>query len=538
MTDFLRTLRLNLEAGVGVIAVRTRDPMSTAFEVSNFCSAVQRPIRHWDCVRGWIMGDDPIEGKSAGDNHSTNLLHCFTKILSPDTDEGKMPEKGIFCFVNPHLFIKQKDPHPPLVQLLTNMAHTLPSQNRRVILTVTPGFTFPPELQELIPVIDNEPPTVEELCDSAEQIMQDTRVNHERLITRFDSNEMLRIAQAGAGMILPEFESSLARVLQSSVDRREKTEAESVRRALLREKALMVSRNRSLEVMSPVNPDAVGGLDVLKKWISTRVLAMQPEAWEQGVDKPKGVALVGPPGTGKSLCGKMVGSVLGVATIRFDISSVFSGLVGSSEENMREALFLIEGMAPCVVLIDEVDKAISVNSGGDGGTSQKVLGTLLTFMQETKKPIFWMLTMNRTDNIPAELLRAGRLDQVFGVTVPHAGERREIFEHHLRARQVDPAKLDLRPIIDATEDFIGAEIEAIVSEARLTAYNEGKDVTIQHLRDARDSIKPLAKKMAAQFAAMREWCETHATAASTPQSAAVIPDAADGPRRRTRARLN
>lgn len=524
MTDFIKTLRRYLQSGVGVVAIRTRDPMSAASDVANYCSAAQKPIRMWDCVRGWIKGDDPVLGHSAGEPASRDILNCFTSVMDAGAVTPEMPANGVFVFINPHLFLNKANPHPPLVQMLSIMAYALPTQFRRVVLTVPPYFNFPADLQELIPVIDNPPPSVRELSDSAEQVMVDYREKHPKIVTRMDANSMQRVAQAGIGMILPEFEASLARVLTKAADDQTPTETESVRRAILHEKAEMVRRNRSLEVLAPVLPEQVGGLHNLKDWIKTRASAMQPEAWEQGVDKPKGCALVGPPGTGKSLCAKMVGSVLGVATIRFDIASVFAGLVGASEENMREALFLIEGLAPCVVLVDEIDKAIQVSSGGDGGTSQKVLGTLLTFMQETKQPIFWMLTMNRVDNIPAELLRAGRLDQVFGVGVPNDSERMEILRYHLRARGVDPDKVpDLHSMIPLTDRYIGAEIESIASEARLLAYNAGEAVQITHLLEAHSNVRPLSKRMGEQFRAMESWCKENATPANRPDEAATVP---------------
>lgn len=524
MPDFTETIRRYTASGTGVIAVRTRDPVSTVSKVTNFCSASSRPIRLWDCARGWIEGDDPVQGQSAGDLPSVDLRNVLNSILSPDTQNGKMPPNAFFALMNPHLFIKKQEPNPVLVQLLSNLAHQLTENFRRLILTVPTHFSFPAELAELIPIIDDLPPTVDELADSVDITLSDFREKAPKIITRLGPGEAMQIAQSGVGMIQLEFESALARVASAATEYQKPTTCESIRRAVLREKADMVKRNRSLEVLSPVSPEQVGGLHNLKEWIATRASAMDPESWEEGVDKPKGCALVGVPGGGKSLCAKMVGSVLGVATIRFDIASVFAGLVGASEENMREALFMLQSLAPCVVLIDEIDKAVSVSSGGDGGTSQKVLGTLLTFMQETTAPIFWMLTMNRTDNIPAELLRAGRLDQVFGVGVPNADERMEILRYHLSARKVNPDSIDnLDVIINATDRFVGAEIEAIASEARLLAYNDDVRVSLEHLMTAHSRIRPLSRKMSEQFAAMENWCKENATPASRDSTVATIP---------------
>lgn len=530
--QFLNDLRVYVKAGSGLIAVRTRDPVSTAFKVSEFCAGQQRPLRMWDCVRGWIKGDDPVHGESLGKMESMDPLHCFRAILTPTPTE-EVPADAAFLFINPHLFFKRNDPHPPLVQLLTLAAHALPSTRRRVILTIPPSFQFPSDLQELIPVIDHLPPTVEELEDVAGVALEDFREVAGDVLRKLGEADTKLIAQAGAGMIAPEFEAALSRVTAKARDAATPLTGTTARAQMLLEKAGMVRRNRSLEVMTPVNLDQVGGLDNLKAWMQTRVRAMQPEAWEAGVSKPKGCALVGPPGTGKSLCGKVIGTVLGVATIRFDLASVFSGLVGSSEENMREALFMLESLAPAVVLLDEVDKAISVNSGGDGGTSQKVLGTLLTFMQETKAPIFWVPTLNRTQNVPAEFLRTGRLDQVFGVSTPSFKERLEILRIHLRARKANPDDINgLEEVARQTDRYVGAELEGIASEARLLAYNEDKPVGLKHLLDALQGVRPLSKRMADQFNAMESWCAENATPASLSDAAAVIPTVATARSRR------
>ena len=524
MTDFVKTLRRYIKSGVGVIAVRTRDPMETMGQVSAYCSATNRPLRLWDCARGWIKGDDAALGESTGEAASRDLLNVFAAIAGQDTQNGQMPENCVFGLMNPHLFVKPKEPHPMLVQMLSILAHTLPTRHRRMIMTIPTGYSFPPELQELIPIIDDAPPTVAALSDAAEIIFASYRQESSRLVPVVKAEDLKKIGQAGVGMILPEFEASLSRVLGTFVDAQETVNMEKARAAVLREKAEVVRRNRSLEVLTPVTPEQVGGLDNLKEWVRERASAMDPAAWEQGVDKPKGVALVGPPGTGKSLCGKMAGSVLGVATIRFDIASVFQGLVGASEENMREALFLLESLAPAVVLIDELDKAISLNSGNDGGTSQKVLGTLLTFMQETKAPIFWMMTLNRTENIPAEILRAGRLDQIFGVGVPSLTERMAILRYHLKARKVDPDGVqDLDDIARRTDRFVGAEIEAVVSGARLAAFNAKEPLTHAHLAAEVDKTRPLSKRMAAQFTAMETWCKENALPANRDDSLPTIP---------------
>ena len=515
-------------SGGGVTAIRTRDPMATIQAVVAFQMAQNKPLKIWDPARGWLDGTDPFGDKGNG---MQNLVSAFQNILSPDTSDVYLND-CVYVFNMVHHHISSQRPNPELFQLVSLLAHTLPSvrTDRRVLLCVPPSYTFPAELRELVPVIDHAAPGTDELADTIEDVLSDMQSVRGRYIPDLSENDMLRLAQASAGMIAPELENSFSRVILDAATRREVQTAETLRAALLREKSDMVKRSRALEVMPAVSLDQVGGLEPLKAWVASRVRAMDPAAWEQGVDKPKGCALVGPPGTGKSLLGKVIGGVLGVATIRFDISAVFQGLVGSSEENMREALFMLESLAPCVVLLDEIDKVVSTGAGGDSGVSQKVLGSLLTFMQETTEPIFWVPTMNRTENVPAELMRAGRLDEVFGVARPNEQEREAILRIHLEKRKVDVDALgDVSEAVEAMKGFVGAEIEGVASAARLAAFNEDTDVSVEHLIAAAKATKPLASKMPEQFEAMEQWCREHTVPANAPKA---VPQKQAAPRRR------
>lgn len=523
--EYITNLRLYIASGSGVTAVRTRDPMASIISAVTMCAAQKRPVRIWDCARGWLTETDPT---TSGGDGAVDPLTALRNLLSPDTANGKFPANGVFIFNMAHPYLNKANPNPVLMQLLAIMAHKLPRETRRVIWTVPPGYQFPNELVELMPIVDHEAPSVDELIMAATDSLEDFKATARNFLPKtMTTADMQRLAQAGVGMILPEFEGALARVVMDATGKQQTLTAEDLRRKVLREKAEMVKRNPALEVLEPVSLDQVGGLDLLKDWMQTRINAMDPAAWEQGVDKPKGAAFVGPPGTGKSLCARVIGSVLGVATISFNISAVFQGLVGSSEENMRAALFMIKSLAPCVVLLDEMDKVFQTGASGDSGVSQKVMGTLLSFMQDNDRAIFWVPTMNRVENVPAELLRAGRLDNVFGVTTPQPHERVDILKIHLRKRKVDPDALgDLVSVAHACDGFVGAEIEDVAKIARLNAYNAGVPVTREHLLAATREIKPLSRKMEAQFNAMRDWCELNASPASSVQSVHAAADAA------------
>lgn len=219
--------------------------------------------------------------------------------------------------------------------------------------------------------------------------------------------------------------------------------------------------------------------------------------------------------TGKTASGKAISSVLGIPMLKFDVGRVFQSLVGQSEERVRNALKLVDTMAPCVLLIDEVDKMFQVGSGGDSGVGQRVLGTMLTWMQETKSPVFLIVTANRTENLPSEFLRRGRLDEVFNVTVPNEVERLEIMKIHLRKRKQDPEAITgLEEAVERSNGYVSAEIEAAVKDAIIEAFTTNQPVTGALIAEQFQYMVPLSVAFKEQFDRMAEWAQNNARPAS------------------------
>jgi ATP-dependent 26S proteasome regulatory subunit len=224
--------------------------------------------------------------------------------------------------------------------------------------------------------------------------------------------------------------------------------------------------------------------------------------------------------TGKSMLAKAAGSILNLPVIRFDVGRVFGAYIGQSESAMRNVLGMIDAMSPCVLMLDEIDKGFSGMAGGanDGGTTQRVFGTFLTWMQERNqrhRPVFLIMTANRIDNLPPELLRKGRVDEIWAVNVPNAQERRTIFEIHLAKRGQEISEDDLESIVSISENLVGAEIESLCEEALVMCLGRGDTaVDLNDLREAWSTLRPMHKTRAAEFDAMREWAEVNARAAS------------------------
>ncbi len=265
----------------------------------------------------------------------------------------------------------------------------------------------------------------------------------------------------------------------------------------------------------------VGGLENLKTWIEKRGKSFTPEAKEFGLETPKGIMLLGVPGCGKSLTAKAVAKAWNYPLLRFDIGKVFAGIVGESENNVRKALEIARAIAPCVLWIDEIEKGLSgIQSSGqtDGGTTSRVFGTLLTWMQEKTEPVFVIATANNISQLPPELMRKGRFDEVFFVDLPSYDERKKIFQIHIENRKRSIDSLDMEQLARETKGFSGSEIEECVKEALQTAFSEGsKPLTTEYLLEAIRSTVPLSITMGEGLRRLRDWAKFRARLASNGQ---------------------
>jgi len=275
------------------------------------------------------------------------------------------------------------------------------------------------------------------------------------------------------------------------------------------EKKQIIRESGALEFFAPTETIGdVGGLEVLKEWLRMREQAFNREARDYGLPQPKGIALIGIPGTGKSLTAKMVSGLWRMPLIRLDVGALFGGLVGQSEENTRRALNLAETVSPCVLWIDEIEKGLSAG-GLDGGTSMRVFQSILTWMQEKTKPVFIVATANNISMLPPELLRRGRFDEIFFLDLPTTRERREIFEVHIRKRKRPLQNYDLDRLAAAAEGYVGAEIEQAVIDAMYLAFSDketpGRDFTTEDILFALSRQVPMSRSQREAIAALRQW---------------------------------
>jgi SpoVK/Ycf46/Vps4 family AAA+-type ATPase len=502
-------------AAVGVVLTRTKEPHRCADALKEWAFTNHRTFRVWNTVTGWTE----IRPNEITPQPPDRVGDIFTAVKKIDDVDGGGVNKwdnSVSVIHYPHWVLPK---HPPLIQLLKDYSRKFPETKQRVVLLCPEGTTLPRELENDIPILDFELPGKEELREVFDMVMQSVSARTNKT-AEFNEDDINLLLSSGSGMTESEFETALSKAFITHRDAWPNIKAEQINSVLLEVKTEVIKRSEVLELMPSTDMSEVGGMEELKDWIGKRKNCFSEEAKNFGVDVPKGIAAIGPPGTGKSLVAKAISSVLGMPLIRFDVSKVFGSLVGQSEERVRAALKQLDACAPCIALIDEVDKAgiDPRQAGGDSGTSKRVMGAILTHMQETSAPVFWILTANRVGGLPPELLRKGRLDEVFAVLPPNRKERLDVLKIHLKKRKQDPDKIkDLQLAVDVSEGFVSAEIEAGVKEAVVEAFHKNEPVTGHGIALQLKNMKPISEAFADDFNEMKTWAQQNARLASSPE---------------------
>jgi SpoVK/Ycf46/Vps4 family AAA+-type ATPase len=376
---------------------------------------------------------------------------------------------------------------------------------------------IPTELEKEVTVLNHPLPAREDLSLLLDKIIDDVKQFHQVKI-ELDEAGRERLLQAALGLTLGEAENVFAKIIVKD----ERLSGEDVNEVFA-EKQQIIRKNGLLEYYATNESFAhVGGLAVLKDWLQRRALALTEQARAFGLPAPKGILLLGVQGCGKSLCAKAVSSMWQLPLLRFDMGRMFGSLVGSSEENVRKAIAVAESVAPAILWVDEIDKAFAGSQGSgatDGGTTARVFGTFLTWLSEKTAPVFVVTTANDISQLPPELLRKGRLDEIFYVDLPSEEERAEIFPIHLAKRQRDPQKFDIPALVERSKDFSGAEIEEAVISALYDAFYTQQELSTAHVLEALRQTVPLSKTMDEQISRLRSWAEGRARNASVPRDA-------------------
>lgn len=490
-----------LDAGYPVLYVRTQEHNRAVDEIiadlKHGGLADNIGIMVWKSTTGLydIGARNPKEESVA-----ESLLEALQWIASVrDGNQGPDPDK-LYIVLNPKEFLK----NPIVLQQLKDAAYAIRAVSSYIVM-VGCGMDMPEEIEDVVTVLDLELPDKAQIKSIFQSVIT---AYADALEHKPDAAELETAAENALGLSAFKAENAISLSIVSS---------KGIDIPLIRkEKQLAVKQTGVLEYIHHTETmDTLGGFDNLKEHVMKRrrYFSNHKAALEFGLKPPKGLMLVGQPGTGKSLSAKCVSAALDLPLYKFDVGAVFKGVVGGSEAAIRYALKLAEKVAPCVLLIDEMEKLMAgLESSGksDSGVTSRVIGTLISWMQETSAPIYKLATCNTIRNLDAALFRRGRWDAVFAVDLPTAKEREQIFAIHLTKRGRDVTAFDLPALAGVTVDFVGAEIESVVDEAMYVAFDAGRELQTDDLATVAKSVVPISKTDAEGIADFRRWMSNRA----------------------------
>jgi SpoVK/Ycf46/Vps4 family AAA+-type ATPase len=488
-----------IRAGYGLIYIVSSEEERVERAIRAIGAARDRRVVAWSITEGFTSLDG---GSSYGD--IKDPLRALDFIANY--------EDHVICVLRDyHPYLKD----PSIVRRLRDLHRgSKESDHFQHVILLSPTLNIPVELEKELAVIDYDLPdreVIEEIVWKVAQSVDDSV----KLSVKTDSDHRESVVEAALGLTAEEAESVFAKSLVKTRDFDIDT--------ILAEKKGIIRKSGILEFYATDDRfNDVGGLDVLKVWLGKRKAAFYRDARDFGLPAPKGLLLVGVPGCGKSLAAKAIGAMWHMPLLRLDVGKVFGSLVGSSEENMRKAIATAEAVAPSILWLDELEKGFSgTGSSGstDGGTTARVFGTFITWLQEKQSSVFVIATANSVGSLPPELLRKGRFDEIFFVDLPTASERGDIFEIHIRKKKRDPSVFDIGALVAASQGFSGSEIEQAVVSALYDAYEDGKaELDTARLVRSLEEIIPLSFTMKEGIDAMREWAGSRARLASSTTS--------------------
>ena len=504
--NFQTELETLIRARYPILYIITSEEMRVQNIIVEIAAKRQKKVFEWTYSSGIVPAGSSIQSQKSRSPATKDPLAALDMVID-------QVEPAIFLFKDFHPFLTKNN--FAVIRRLKDIALHLKNSYKTIVL-ISPVMEIPAELDKEITVINFLPPSKEDLGALLDRIIKELGASNKVQID-LDDEGRERLLQAALGLTLGEAENVFAKIIVKN----QRLSADHVNEVFA-EKQQIIRKSGLLEYYTADEDfTGVGGLAVLKDWLNKRVVAFTAEAHAFGLPAPKGILLLGVQGCGKSLCAKAVSRLWQLPLLRFDMGRMFGSLVGSSEENVRRAIAVAESIAPTVLWVDEIDKAFvgSQSSGAtDGGTTARVFGTFLTWLSEKSAPVFVVATANDVSQLPPELLRKGRLDEIFYVDLPSEEERAEIFRIHLVKRNRRPEDFDFPALVAASPDFSGAEIEEAIISALYDAFYAKQELATAHVVEALNQTVPLAKTMSEKIAAQRNWAKGRARNASVPRT--------------------
>lgn len=518
MTEYCKLLK-DLS---GLLKARFPYVYIPTWEEERVITTIQSLVKNADIIKTvrkvytWTQTDGFIDDNGKGIVSTADPISAINFIRSCNNN-------AVFILKDFHVYfgVKNRAIDYGVIRKLRDIIPILKGgKYKKNVLFISPRLIIPDDMQKEISVFEFPLPTINEIKNTLDEMLS----ANTKVVNCLSDEDKEKLSRAALGLTMQEVENAFAHAMVDDG----KMSADDIN-IIFEETRQVVRKTGILEfVKSNLNLDDIGGLGNLKRWLNKRNNTWLDSAKRYNIPAPKGILITGVPGCGKSLTAKSLSAIWQLPLLKLDMGKIFSGLVGSSEENMRKALGTAEAVAPSILWVDEIEKGLSgYNGTGDSGTSARIFGTFLTWMQEKKCPVFVIATANNISDLPPELLRKGRFDEIFFVDLPTHKERKEIFKVHLkkRLRNTDISRdilIDddipdeiLKELVDKTEGFTGAEIEQIVISALYEAFFENRELLVSDLKNVISNMVPLSVTQKEQIKQLRDWANVRAVAATS-----------------------
>ena len=482
--NFLNEFVLLLKTRYPIIYISTNEEERIEYLIK-YCAKkyVARTYYSWDFVDGY-QGNPNDKGFAA--RNPLEALDLIDK-LTPET-------ASLFVLKDYDNFLKDFS----VVRKLKNLSRSLKTQPKNIII-VSSEINIPDSLKEFVTLLEFPLPSYSEILEELNRLLSS-------LQQEIDPTTLNNIATACQGLSLERIRRVLSKVIAKNgeID-------DSSPPLILQEKKQIIQQTQLLEFcLNDKNLDDLGGLDVFKQWLQVRDQAFSQEAIKYGLPYPKGLLLVGVQGTGKSVAAKIIAHEWQLPLLRLDFGRLFASLIGQSEQRVRKMIEIAEALSPCVLWVDEIDKAFAgAQSSGDSGTTSRVLATFITWLSEKTSPVFVVSTANNIELIPPEILRKGRFDEMFFLNLPTREEREAIFEVHLKKYRPDSIENFQIPLLgQLSKEFSGAEIEQVVIDAMRLGFNEDREFNNEDILVSIQNCVPLARTRSKELDQLKSWAES------------------------------
>ena len=481
-------LKLLIRAGNPIVSLETPDEPRAIRMVHTVAKELALPLMEWSVTEGLVQGP-PLGVKTLVEPGKVLKALRYLK-------ESDYPAVYLFKDLGAHA----KDPQ--VVRHVRDLYFS--SDTRLWTLILVDAVALPPEVRRLTVPFSVGWPDEDELREVVFNTLE--KAEDQRLAEvniRLTDRQMEQLVQTLRGLTAEE----AARVISAALHDDNVLDASDLPRVMDAKRNRLSTTGCLESIVADVAPEDIGGLSSLKRWLNQRRGGFSLRARQFGLDPPRGILLLGVQGCGKSLCAKVVASAWRMPLLRMDPGVLYQKYIGESESRLREALAQAESLAPVVLWIDEIEKAFAsaATESADGGLSQRMFGTLLSWMQDHRHPIFLIATANNIAQLPPELMRKGRFDEIFFIDLPKPQHRGVIFTIHLRKRRRDKDSFDLDRLVEATEGFTGAEIEQAILSGLYAAFAEGAECTTEHILAAIQATHPLSVLMRERVEQLRLW---------------------------------